>query len=169
MSMPCRRARAGQRISALDEANLRVERSGVPMHVAALALLEAGPLLDADGHVWLGDVPEHVERRTRGVRQLRQVFARPGRLVNLLLSNVCGPAAPLLLAGAPVRELFQLGAVQGNLALSVGAVSYAGTLGLDVVADADVVPDLPVFVEGLAGALVRLGAGPPPPDTGAGP
>jgi WS/DGAT/MGAT family acyltransferase len=440
MSMQCRRARPGQRISALDEANLRVERRGVPMHVAALLLLEAGPLLDAGGHVRLGDVREHVERRTRGVRRLRQVLVRPGggrpvwlddpvfdvsrhvrcrpvpppgdeesllrvcagidaaplprdrplwelwllpglaggrvgllirwhhvladglaaltllaplfdpapggpagapgrpgagggpppaparaatrllgraaqlrgalaegrapalsinrpvgarrraalvradlaavrelahrqggtvndvvlaavaggarqllaargelagvpelkvsvaasvrgpgdpaggnrtgvrvvavpvddpdpvarlrriaattsgqrarppyrpggrlaqrwmvrimdrqRLVNLLLSNVRGPAAPLLFAGAPVRELFQLGAVQGNLALSVGVVSYAGTLGIDVVADADVVPDLPVFVEGLAGALVRLGAGPPPPDTGAGP
>jgi diacylglycerol O-acyltransferase / wax synthase len=436
MSIQCRRARTGQRISALDEANLRVERRGVPMHVAALALLEAGPLLDTGGHVRLAEVREHVERRTRDVRRLRQVLARPGgrrpvwlddpvfdisrhvrsrpvpapgdeesllrvcagidaaplprdrplwelwllpglaggrvgllvrwhhvladglaaltllaplfdaapgdppgaagagigqpagpapvgtpgraaarllgraalvrgalaegrapvlsinrpvgprrraalvradlgavrelahryggtvndvvltavaggarrllaargelagvtelkvsvaasvrapgdpaggnrtgvrvvavpvddpdpvarlrriaattagqrtrppyrpggrlaqrwmvrimdrqRLVNLLLSNVRGPAAPLLFAGAPVRELFQLGAVQGNLALAVGVVSYAGTLGIDVVADADVVPDLPVFVEGLAGTLARLGAGPPP-------
>ena len=39
MGMQCRRARTGERISALDEANLRVERRGVPMHVAALALL----------------------------------------------------------------------------------------------------------------------------------
>ncbi|WP_424348252.1 wax ester/triacylglycerol synthase domain-containing protein [Kocuria sp. CH-021] len=90
------------------------------------------------------------------------------RLVNLLLSNVRGPSAPLRFAGAPVRELFQLGAVQGNLALAVGVVSYAGALGVDVVADADVVPDLPVFVEGLAETLVRLGAG-PPPGAGTGP
>ncbi|MFI7742323.1 wax ester/triacylglycerol synthase domain-containing protein [Kocuria rhizosphaericola] len=415
------RARTGQRISALDEANLRVERHGVPMHVAALALLEAGPLLDPGGHLRLGVVREHVERRTRDVRRLRQVLARPGggrpvwlddpvfdvsrhvrsrpvpppgdedgllrvcagidaaplprdrplwelwllpgladgrtgllirwhhvladglaaltllaplfdtapgdapdaparpgagggpppvpararaaarllgsaaqvrgalaegrapvlsinrpvgarrgavlvradlaavrelahrhggtvndvvltavaggarrllaargelagvpelkvsvaasvrgpgdpaggnrtgvrvvavpvgepdpvarlrriaattaaqrarppyrpggrlaqrwmvrvmdrqRVVNLMLSNVRGPAAPLIFAGAPVRELFQLGAVQGNLALAVGVVSYAGTLGIDVVADADVVPDLPVFAAG---------------------
>lgn len=445
MGMQCRRARTGERISALDEANLRVERRGVPMHVAALALLEAGPLLDAGGRVRLAEVREHVERRTRDVRPLRRLLVRPGggrpvwlddpvfdvsrhvrsrpvpppgdeesllrvcagiaavplprdrplwelwllpglaggrvgllirwhhvladglaaltllaplfdpepggaprapdapdrpgtggpppvsatarapartparaaarllgaaaqvrgalaegrapalslnrpvgarrravlvradlaavrelahrhggtvndvvltavaggarrllaargelagvpelkvsvaasvraagdpaggnragvrvvavpvdepdpvaglrriaattsrqrtrppyrpggrlaqrwmvrvmdrqRLVNVLLSNVRGPAAPLLFAGAPVLELFQLGAVQGNLALAVGVVSYAGTLGIDVVADADVVPDLPVFVEGLAGTLVRLGAGPPP-------
>lgn len=441
MSIRCRGARTGERISALDEANLRVERRGVPMHVAALALLDPGPLLDPGGHVRLGAVREHVERRTRDVRRLRQVLARPGggrpvwlddpvfdvarhvrsrpvpppgdeesllrvcagidaaplprdrplwelwllpglaggrvgllirwhhvladglaaltllaplfdpapgdappaptapdlpgrpgagaapqparaparaaarllgraalvrgalaegrapalsinrpvgprhraalvradltavrelahrhggtvndvvltavaggarqllaargelagvpelkvsvaasvrapgdpaggnragvrvvavpmdetdpearlrriaattaaqrarppyrpggrlaqrwmvrvmdrqRLVNLLLSNVRGPAAPLLFAGAPVRELFQLGAVQGNLALAVGVVSYAGRLGIDVVADAGVVPDLPVFVEGLAATLVRLGAGPPP-------
>ncbi|MEX5298903.1 wax ester/triacylglycerol synthase family O-acyltransferase [Kocuria sp. CPCC 205292] len=90
------------------------------------------------------------------------------RLVNLLLSNVRGPSAPLRFAGAPVRELFQLGAVQGNLALAVGVVSYAGALGVDVVADADVVPDLPVFVEGLAETLERLGAG-PPPGAGTGP
>ncbi len=442
MGMHCRRARTGERISALDEANLRVERRGVPMHVAALALLEAGPLHDAGGRVRLAEVREHVERRTRDVRPLRRLLARPGggrpvwlddpvfdvsrhvrsrpvpppgdeesllrvcagiaavplprdrplwelwllpglggdrvgllirwhhvladgltaltllaplfdpapggaprapdapgrpgtgggplpvpaparaparaaahllgaaaqvrgalaegrapalsvnrpvglrrramlvradlaavrelahrhggtvndvvltavaggarrllaargelagvpelkvsvaasvraagdpaggnragvrvvavpvdepdpvaglrriaattsrqrsrppyrpggclaqrwmvrvmdrqRLVNVLLSNVRGPGAPLLFAGAPVLELFQLGAVQGNLALAVGVVSYAGTLGIDVVADADVVPDLPVFVEGLAGTLVRLGAGPPP-------
>ncbi|WP_298591911.1 wax ester/triacylglycerol synthase domain-containing protein, partial [uncultured Kocuria sp.] len=78
MSTQRRRARTGQRISALDEANLRVERHGVPMHAAALALLDAGPLLDPGGHVRLGTVREHVERRTRDVRRLRQVLARPG-------------------------------------------------------------------------------------------
>ncbi len=91
------------------------------------------------------------------------------RLVNVLLSNVRGPAAPLLFAGAPVRELFPVGAVQGNLALAVGVVSYAGALGLDVVADADVVPDLPVFVAGLTAALEGLGAVRPPPGPAAEP
>ena len=74
MGMQCRRARTGERISALDEANLRVERRGVPMHVAALALLEAGPLLDAGGRVRLAEVREHVERRTRDVRPLRRLL-----------------------------------------------------------------------------------------------
>ena len=78
MGMQCRRARTGERISALDEANLRVERRGVPMHVAALALLEAGPLLDAGGRVRLAEVREHVERRTRDVRPLRRLLVRPG-------------------------------------------------------------------------------------------
>jgi hypothetical protein len=43
------------------------------------------------------------------------------RLVNLLVSNVPGPAGPLFLAGAPVPEIFQFGVVQGNVTVSVGA------------------------------------------------
>ena len=35
-------------------------------------------------------------------------------LVNLLVSNLPGPAAPLRLAGARIREMFQIGIVQGN-------------------------------------------------------
>lgn len=82
------------------------------------------------------------------------------RLVNLWLSNLHGPPEPLRLGGARVLELFQLGAVQGNVALAVGALSYAGQLNLGVVADADVVPDLDLFAAGVADTLDRLGAGP---------
>ncbi len=82
------------------------------------------------------------------------------RLVNLLLSNVPGPTRPLALAGAPVRELFQVGTVQGNLALAVGALSYAGRLNLTVVADAEVVPDAAVFAAGIDEALAQLGVRP---------
>ncbi|WP_341358415.1 wax ester/triacylglycerol synthase domain-containing protein [Georgenia sp. M64] len=80
------------------------------------------------------------------------------RMVNLLVSNLPGPTAPLVFAGAPVLELFQLGTNQGNLALSVGVLSYAGTLEIDVVGDGDVVPDLDAFVSGLTDTLVQLGA-----------
>jgi hypothetical protein len=80
------------------------------------------------------------------------------RLVNLLLSNLRGPERPLEFAGARVHELFQVGAVQGNLALAVGVLSYAGALDLDVVADADAVPDVAVFAAGTAEALEQLGA-----------
>jgi WS/DGAT/MGAT family acyltransferase len=80
------------------------------------------------------------------------------RLVNLLLSNLRGPERPLEFAGARVRELFQVGAVQGNLSLGVGVLSYAGALNLDVVADAEAVPDVEVFAAGTAEALGQLGA-----------
>ncbi|RPF29090.1 diacylglycerol O-acyltransferase [Georgenia muralis] len=79
------------------------------------------------------------------------------RMVNLLVSNLPGPTEPLVFAGAPVLELFQLGTNQGNLALSVGVLSYAGTLEIDVVGDVDVVPDLDAFVSGLTDTLVQLG------------
>jgi diacylglycerol O-acyltransferase / wax synthase len=78
------------------------------------------------------------------------------RLVNLLASNLPGPPVPLYLAGARVLEVFQIGVVQGNIALSVGVLSYAGQLNFDIVGDAEAVPDLLMFAEGLAAALGEL-------------
>ena len=79
------------------------------------------------------------------------------RLVNLLTSNLPGPTAPLALAGARILELFQVGVVQGNVAIAVGTLSvYAGQLNIDIVGDTAVVPDLSAFAEGLADALVEL-------------
>lgn len=78
------------------------------------------------------------------------------RMVNVLASNLPGPAAPIIFAGARVRELFQIGLVQGNIGLSVGVLSYAGRLNFDIVADADTVPDVAMFAAGLTSALRDL-------------
>jgi WS/DGAT/MGAT family acyltransferase len=96
-----------------------------------------------------------------GGRLLRRgmvAVMRRQRMVNLLLTNLPGPPEPLVFAGAPVLELFQLGQNQGNLGISVGVLSYAGTLGIDVVADARLVPDVDVFAAGLTETLDALGA-----------
>jgi hypothetical protein len=89
-------------------------------------------------------------------RWMVQVMNRQ-RLVNLLVSNLPGPPARLTFAGAPVLEMFQVGLVQGNLAISVGVLSYAGQLTFDVVSDADVIPDVHFFAEGVAQTLRDLG------------
>jgi diacylglycerol O-acyltransferase / wax synthase len=78
-------------------------------------------------------------------------------LVNLLVSNVPGPRDPLYVAGVRITEIFQIGAVQGNVTISVGAFSYAGQLNLDVVGDPDALPDLTIFSHGVAGTLSQLG------------
>jgi diacylglycerol O-acyltransferase / wax synthase len=80
------------------------------------------------------------------------------RLVNLMVSNLPGPPTPLSFAGAPVLEMFQVGVVQGNLAIGVGVLSYAGQLTFDVVSDADVIPDVHLFAKGMAETLRDLGA-----------
>jgi len=82
---------------------------------------------------------------------------RHQRFIHLLLSNVPGPTQPLHVAGARVLEAFQLGVIQGNVTLGVGALSYDGQLNLDVVADADACPDASVFAEGLRDELEALG------------
>jgi len=79
------------------------------------------------------------------------------RLVNLLVSNVPGPPGPLRLGGARVLEIFQVGVVQGNLTVSVGAISYAGQLNLGIVVDSAAVPDARVFADGISDALGQLG------------
>jgi hypothetical protein len=78
-------------------------------------------------------------------------------LVNLLVSNVPGPRDPLYVAGARIMEVFQLGTVQGNVTINVGAFSYAGQLNLDVVADSAAVADLAIFAGGISDTLSQLG------------
>jgi len=80
------------------------------------------------------------------------------RRINLLMSNLPGPPQPLYFAGAKILEVFQVGVVQGNVAVQVGALSYAGQLNLDIVGDANLVPDLMVFANGMTEDLERLGA-----------
>jgi len=80
------------------------------------------------------------------------------RRINLLMSNLPGPPEPMYFAGAKILELFQIGVVQGNVAVQVGALSYAGQLNFDIVADANLVPDLTVFANGMIEELERLGA-----------
>ncbi len=84
---------------------------------------------------------------------------RRQRLVNLIVSNVAGPPEPLWFAGRRICEVFQIGlaGVQGNLSITVGALSYAGQLNLDVAADSTLVPDVDVFAHGVSDALRDLG------------
>ena len=80
------------------------------------------------------------------------------RRINLLMSNLPGPPQPMYFAGAKILELFQIGVVQGNVAVQVGALSYAGQLNFNIVADANLVPDSTVFANGIVEDLERLGA-----------
>ncbi len=79
------------------------------------------------------------------------------RLVNLLVSNLPGPPVPVSVAGARVAEIFQIGVVQGNVPISVGALSYDGQLNLDITGDCAAVPDLAAFADGVTGTLAQLG------------
>jgi diacylglycerol O-acyltransferase / wax synthase len=80
------------------------------------------------------------------------------RTVNLLMSNLPGPPQPVYFAGARILELFQIGVIQGNIALEVGVLSYAGQLNFDIVGDANIVPDLAAFAKGVRADLEQLSA-----------
>jgi diacylglycerol O-acyltransferase len=65
------------RLSPQDVSNLRVEARGLPMHVAALAILEGEPLRGPDGPVRLDDLRARIEPRLHLAPRLRQVLFQP--------------------------------------------------------------------------------------------
>jgi diacylglycerol O-acyltransferase len=77
--------------------------------------------------------------------------------VNVCSASIPGPEVPLYLAGAQVLEVFPLLPLIANEPLGVGALSYAGTFGIGVVADRDAYPDLDAFAAGLREELHALG------------
>lgn len=77
--------------------------------------------------------------------------------VNVGTANIHGPEVPLYLAGARLLEVFPVLNLIGNVGLSVGALSYAGSFAICVVADRDTYPDLEVFAAGLRDELRALG------------
>lgn len=80
--------------------------------------------------------------------------------VNVEIADVPGPPVPVYFAGARVLEVAPLVNLIGNVTLGVGALSYAGQLGIMAVADTDAVPDLPVFASAAQADLDLLGAAP---------
>jgi len=76
--------------------------------------------------------------------------------VNVISASIPGPTWPLFLAGARVLEVAPVLPLLGNQPLGVGAVSYAGTIAIAVVADREVGDDLDTFVAGLRDELDAL-------------
>jgi diacylglycerol O-acyltransferase len=79
---------------------------------------------------------------------LRWFFNRQ-RLVHTFVTNLRGPAEPLTFAGAPVRAVIPIPATTGNVTVTFGVLSYAGTLRITVVSDPSRVPDVAVLTAAL--------------------
>jgi diacylglycerol O-acyltransferase / wax synthase len=77
--------------------------------------------------------------------------------VNLATTSIPGPKRALYLAGAPVLEVFPIVPLVANEPLAVGALSYAGTLSIGIVADRDTFPDVDVFTSAARDELAALG------------
>jgi WS/DGAT/MGAT family acyltransferase len=70
----------------------------------------------------------------------RLVHRQP--FVNLVVTNVPGPQAPLFCMGARMLEAFPLVPLSRNLGLGIAILSYCGVLHFGLWADADLHPDL---------------------------
>ena len=105
-----------------------------------------GPLLFALG----GLVTPRLLRLVAAMSLKRQPF------VNLAVTNVPGTDDSAYLLGARLLELFPFVTVTGNIALIIGVLSYHGTLGVGLTADADVIGDLDRVAEGIERSAFEL-------------
>lgn len=71
------------------------------------------------------------------------------QLIQTFATNLRGPAEPLTFAGAPVRAVIPIPNTTGNVTVSFGALSYAGTLRITVLSDPSRVPDVAVLTAAL--------------------
>ncbi len=112
---------------------------------------------------------ETAKRKTRSRTSLGTLFGSPvaSRLmlkaiirqrVNVESADLPGPEQPLYFAGARMLEVFPLLNLIGNVALGVGALSYAGTFNIGIVADQDAYPDIDVFAASVRDELGALAA-----------
>jgi diacylglycerol O-acyltransferase / wax synthase len=155
--------KASVAVSVRDGAGERPTGNRVGVMIAPLPVTEADPVrrLEAIARATAERKRQPPYQPAGRFLQRWMVRTMSGqRIVNLLVSNLAGPAAPLYFAGARALEVFQIGVVQGNITISVGVLSYAGRLNFDIVGDAGAAPDLPVFSDGLAGTLHELGLSP---------
>ena len=87
---------------------------------------------------------------------LLRLFVNHQRLIHTFVTNLRGPRLPLTVAGAPVRALLAIPATSGNVTVTFGVLSYAGTLRITVVSDPDQVPDVAVLTAALRRDLSML-------------
>ena len=110
---------------------------------------------------------ETAVRKARSRSSLGTIFR--GRMVRGLLlravirqrihvttASLPGPRRPMFLGGARVLEVFPVLPLIGNVALGVGAISYAGGFQIGIAADRDAYPDLAVLVAGMQAELDAL-------------
>ena len=81
--------------------------------------------------------------------RLLRWFFNHQRLVHTFATNLRGPAQPLTFAGAQVQAVIPIPNTTGNVPVTFGALSYAGTLWLTVLSDPARVPDVRVLTAAL--------------------
>ncbi len=78
------------------------------------------------------------------------------RMVHTFVTNLRGPAESMALAGVPITEVMAVAVVPGNVTVSFAVLSYAGRMGVTIVADPDGCPDLELLEAAVERRLAEL-------------
>ena len=84
-----------------------------------------------------------------GPTGLLRWYVNRHRLIHTFATNLRGPAEPLTFAGAPVQAVIPIPNTTGNVTVTFGALSYAGTLRITVLSDPSRTPDVAVLTAAL--------------------
>ena len=87
---------------------------------------------------------------------IARYFTAHQHMVNVFSTNLAGPPVPVYILGARIHDILPIIQVAGNVAVSLCAFSYAGTISLVVTADATSFPDLGALVAGMAAGWAEL-------------
>jgi hypothetical protein len=87
---------------------------------------------------------------------LFQLFVDHQRFVHTFETNLRGPAEPLTFGGHRIADLVPVAVNPGNVGVTFDVLSYAGTLGITVVADPDNLSELNVLTDSLRAVFLRL-------------
>jgi WS/DGAT/MGAT family acyltransferase len=103
------------------------------------------------------DHPVHADAliSSMGASGLARRMADRQRTINVLVTNLTGPRAPLYVLGAPIERILPLVGSTGNVRFVFAAASYCGELALVVNADG-AVEDVDVLVAGMQRAWREL-------------
>jgi len=83
-------------------------------------------------------------------------FVDRQHLVHTFVTNLRGPDAELSIVGAPITDVVAAAVVTGNVSVAFAVLSYAGTLGVTVIADPDACPDVDILRDALRSELDAL-------------
>ena len=142
-SLPVQLPDAAERLKTIHDATRAARRANE---------LAGRELLDQ----WLAYVPpKPFAWLSRWYARSALVRRRPP-MMNLVASNVRGPAEEVAVAGVPIVDLYSVGPLNINMALNVTVWSYAGKLNFTVLSCPRQLPDAHVITDAIVAAHARL-------------
>jgi diacylglycerol O-acyltransferase / wax synthase len=137
----------------IDDPGERLPLIRDSMRSARRANALLGPHLFDD---WLEYVPPKLFTWMAGTYSRSKLVARRRPRMNVLVSNVRGPASPLSLFGLPICDFYSVGPLDIGMALNITVWSYAGNLNFTLLTCPALLPDAEAVTAAIHDAFDEL-------------